>query len=91
MLKRVKLALRITTNAFDQEIEDLIAAALADLALAGVVYTDAGDLDPLVLRAVILYCKAYFGVPQEYEAFKAAYDENKAQMSMATGYTDWGE
>ena len=36
MLESVKLALRISTNAFDDEISDLIDAALLDLGVAGV-------------------------------------------------------
>ena len=35
MLEKVKLALRITTPAFDSELSDLILAALADLGIAG--------------------------------------------------------
>lgn len=89
MLEKVKLALRITTTAFDGEIEDLISAALADLGIAGVI-TEEQD-DPLITRAVITFCKANFGEPDEYDRLKAAYDEQKAQLQMATGYTDWGE
>lgn len=89
MLEKVKLALRITTVAFDGEIENLIAAALADLDIAGVVNAD--EADPLILRAVITYCKANFGEPDEYDRLKSAYDEQKAQLQMATNYTDWGE
>lgn len=89
MLEKVKLALRITTAAFDSEIEDLISAALADLGIAGV--EDADETDPLIIRAVITYCKANFGEPDEYDRLKSAYDEQKAQLQMATGYTDWGE
>lgn len=91
MLEKVKLALRIKSQAFDSEIEDLIAAALADLGLAGV--TDAQELeaDPLITRAVVTYCRANFGEPDDYERMKKSYDEQKAQLSMATGYTDWGE
>nr|DAE76274.1 MAG TPA: head to tail adaptor [Caudoviricetes sp.] len=89
MLEKVKLALRITTTAFDGEIEDLISAALADLGIAGVI-TEEQD-DPLITRAVITFCKANFGEPDEYDRLKAAYDEQKAQLQMATGYTDWSE
>ena len=89
MLEKVKLTLRITTTAFDGEIEDLISAALADLGIAGVI-TEEQD-DPLITRAVITFCKANFGEPDEYDRLKAAYDEQKAQLQMATGYTDWGE
>ena len=90
MLEDAKLALRITTDAFDGEISDLIAAAAADLGVAGVSNLDTED--PLVRRAVITYCKAFFGEPgaEAYDRLKAAYDEQKAQLSMATGYTDWG-
>lgn len=89
MTEKVKLALRITTTAFDSEIEDLISAALADLGIAGV--ENAVETDPLIVRAVITYCKANFGESDEYDRLKAAYDEQKAQLQMATGYTDWGE
>lgn len=88
MLDKIKLALRITTAAFDAEIEDLIAAALADLGLAGIAKLD--ETDPLILRAVTTYCRANFGSPDDYDRLKAAYDEQKAQLQVATGYTDWG-
>lgn len=89
MLEQVKLALRITTAAYDQEIQNLILAAQADLGIAGVVVSSV--VDPLILRAIITYCKANFGdaADGEYDRLKASYDEQKAQLSMATGYTDW--
>lgn len=89
MLDKVKLALRVTTTAFDSEINDLISAALADLGLAGV--TNQEQTDPLIIRAVTTYCRVNFGQPDDYDRLKAAYDEQKAQLQMATGYTDWGE
>ena len=88
MLEKVKLALRITTAVFDSEIEDLIAAALADLGIAGVIALD--ETDPLIIRAVTTYCRANFGTPDEYGRLKTSYDEQKAQLQTATGYTDWG-
>lgn len=87
MLEKVKLALRIKTTAFDEEIQDLIAAALADLGIAGVI---AAEDDPLITRAVITYCKLNFGEPDNPERLQASYNEQKAQMQMATGYTNWG-
>lgn len=86
MLERVKLALRIVTNAFDDELEELIEAAKLDMGIAGVV---ADNLDAIVSRAIITYCKIHFGQPDDYERLKASYDEQKAQLSMATGYTRW--
>ena len=91
MLEKVKLALRIKSQAFDSEIEDLIAAALADLGLAGVTAAQYQEADPLITRAVVTYCRINFGEPEDYDRMKKSYDEQKAQLSMATGYTDWGE
>lgn len=89
MLDKVKLALRVKTTAFDSELEDLVAAALADLGLAGVIADNASD--PLIIRAVITYCKLHFGEPTDPDRIKAAYNEQKAQLQTATGYTDWGD
>lgn len=91
MLEKVKLALRIKSQAFDSEIEDLIAAGLADLGLAGVTAAQELEADPLITRAVVTYCRVNFGEPDDYDRMKKSYDEQKAQLSMATGYTDWGE
>ena len=87
MLESVKLALRITTDAFDDEIQDLINAALADLGIAGITNLD--EADALIKRAVITYCRVNFGEPDDYDRIKASYDEQKAQLQTATGYTDW--
>lgn len=89
MLNKVKMALRITTDAFDDELTDLIAAAQLDLGIAGVVIPD--DMDALVCRAVITYCRVHFGQPDEYDRLKKSYDEQKAQLMVATGYTVWTE
>lgn len=88
-LAAVKLALRIVTDAFDAELVLLIKAALQDLGIAGVEYALLDD--PLVLRAVTTYCKANFGEPDQYDRLKASYDEQKAQLSTASDYTDWGD
>ena len=87
MLEKVKLALRITTDAFDSELTDLISAAQMDLGIAGVVIPD--EIDAIVSRAITTYCKLNFGEPDDYDRLKRSYDEQKAQLSMATGYTVW--
>lgn len=89
MLNSVKLALRLTIDAYDAELESLIEAAKLDLGIAGVVLAD--DLDALVKRAIITYCRMNFGSPADYDRLKKAYDEQKAQLQMATGYTNWGD
>lgn len=87
MLVKVKLALRITTDAFDTELTDLIEAAKIDLGIAGVELPS--TLDAICEIAIITYCKLHFGEPDEYDRLKASYDEQKAQLSMSTGYTIW--
>lgn len=89
MFEKVKRALRLmSTTAFDEDILDLINAALADLEVAGVVVPETDD--PLIIRAVETYCKLHFGEPEDADRLKASYDEQKAQLSMHTGYTVWG-
>ena len=88
MLNKVKLALRISTDAFDSELNDLISAAYDDLGIAGVVNVESET--PLIIRAVITYCRANFGQPDEYDRLKASYDEQKAQLSMSSDYKKWG-
>lgn len=90
ILEKVKLALRITTDDFDTELTDMINACLADLGIAGVTETDTSNA--LLIRAICTYCKYHFGDingVEMLEKIKASYDEQKAQMQMATGYTNW--
>lgn len=88
-LDNVKTALRISTDAYNSELNDLIVAAQQDLGIAGVVVPE--ELNEITERAVITYCKMSFGLPEDYDRLKRSYDEQKAQLSNATGYTDWGE
>ena len=87
MLDKVRLALRITSTAYDEDLQGLIQAGLADLGLAGVLSSQVTD--PLIQRAVITYCRCHFGSPADYDRLKASYDEQKAQLMTATGYTNW--
>lgn len=87
MLEKVKLALRIVTDAYDSELNSLISAAQLDLGIAGVVLP--AELDTICELAIITYCKCNFGTPDDYDRLKKSYDEQKAQLSMATGYTTW--
>jgi hypothetical protein len=87
MLDKVKMGLRITTNAYNDEITDLIQAAKQDLGIAGVVVPE--TIDEIVTRAIITYCKMSFGLPEDADRLKRSYDEQKAQLSNATNYTDW--
>lgn len=85
MLSAVKLALRITTDAYDAELQALIDAAIKDIGITGV---DAESLieDALVVQAVKTYVRFSFGSPSDYDRLKRSYDEQKKQMQTATGY-----
>lgn len=87
LLNLVKMALRITTDAYDAQINMLIAAAAKDLELATGAVED--TTDPLIQQAVCTYCLLNMGVPDDYDRIKRSYDEQKAQLTMASGYTDW--
>lgn len=94
LLGKVKTALRIASDEYDGEIGKLIEAAFADLGITDIKneLLTAESIDPLVERAVTTYCKmnfGYLGVDQ-YQKFKASYDEQKAQMLMSSTYTNWG-
>lgn len=93
LLDKVKVACRVTTTAYDEELHDLISAALADIGITDVnpeLLTDGRCVKPLILRAVITYCRLNFGQPDDYDRLKASYDEQKAQLLMSSDYTDWG-
>lgn len=83
MLESVKLALRISTDAFDDELRALIASAKADL---GIVADTVSETDPLTKMAIITYCKVNFGSPEEYDRLKKSYDEQKAQIRSCSAY-----
>lgn len=91
LLQKTKMALRITVDAYDSDLTDLINAAKLDLGIAGV--TLPSSLDAICERAIITYCKVHFSAltDGEYARLKASYDEQKAQLVTATGYTVWGD
>ena len=95
MLNRVKLALLISDNDFDNELNELINAAAKDLGIGGVegLTVTTSTNDAIVIRAIITYCGYQFelmhGSLDRSNAFKKSYDEQKAQLSMSTGYTVW--
>lgn len=87
MLEDVKTALRISGNDLDGEILDLIEAAKADLILSGVHESKAEDTDPLIKRAITVYCKAHFGYDDMGERFAQSYESLKCHLALSTEYT----
>ena len=82
------MAMRVTTSSYDTEIQAYIDSAMLDLGIAGVQVPETADA--LVEKAVMTYVRMSFGSPADYDRLKASYDEQKAQLMNATGYTDWG-
>lgn len=85
MLQAVKLALRVVTDAYDNEITALINSAISDIGITG---TDSESLvnDPLVTQAIKTYVRLNFGSPSDYDRLKRSYDEQKAQLQTCSGY-----
>lgn len=87
LIAKAKMAARITTTAFDDEVDRLLDAAMLDMGVAGVAVPS--TLDALVTQAAITYFLMNFGEPDTYDRLKKSYDEQKAQLSTCTGYTVW--
>lgn len=85
MLEQVKVELRIKGSAFDVEIQSLIESAKLDLSISGVANTS--ETDKLVHRAIVLYCKAHFGIDNPNSVkYLESYTSLKTHMTMASGY-----
>lgn len=95
MLDKIKAVLRIAVNDYDAEINKLMEAAYADLGIVDIRpdLLTGKDVQPLIERAVMTYCKMNFGYlsQDQYNKFKASYDEQKAQLLMSSTYTEWGD
>lgn len=95
MLNKVKLALQITDSTFDSELTDSINAAVKDLNISGADEIVGTTTDEIAERAIITYCLYQFEIMHgnlvRADKLKQVYDEMKATLSNATGYTGWGE
>lgn len=95
LLEKIKTGLRISHTALDEDVQDTIEACLADLLVCGVraEKLDASqELDPLVLNAVKLYCKAnYTDDTVKAARYQGGYDALKSCLMMAEGYAWEGE
>jgi len=91
MIDDVRDALRVSGTDLDTEISDLIDAAKADLALSGVQKSKIIDEDPLIKRAITVYCKAHFGYedPNLSDRFAESYESLKHHLTLSNEYGDW--
>lgn len=90
LLGDIKDALRVSGNDLDTEVADLIDAAKADLQLSGVHPDKIVDTDPLIKRAVTVYCKANFGYddPKMSDRFQESYVSLKHHLTLSAEYTE---
>ena len=89
MLNKIRDRVRENGTALDDEILDLIEAAKADLILAGVHKDKVIEEDPLINRAITVYCKANFGYedPKLSERFQESYVSLKHHLTLSAEYT----
>lgn len=92
LIDDVKVALRVTSDAFDPEVEMLVEAALRDLQRVGIPdeFLVDGPTDPLVRAAVCMYAKAHFGFDNsEAPRFDESYRQIvKDFLNSPTSYSD---
>ena len=90
ILDDIKIALRISNTAYDSEINDLVAAARADLRLSGILESKVNDdTDPLIKRAIIVYVKANFGWNNpDAERLQQSYDMLKCHLALSQEYAE---
>lgn len=85
MLEKVKKALRITHDVLDSEIEDLIESAKLDMQISGVKKVE--EDDPLIQRAIIIYCKGNFGLENpDSEKYQTSYKSLKTHLALCGEY-----
>jgi hypothetical protein len=89
LIDDVKLSLRIKTSSLDEEISDLIEACKADLRISGIKVIV--EKDPLIKRAIVVYCKANFGLDEkDSEKYQRSYDLLKEHMALCSEYNTEG-
>ncbi|EGS9998291.1 DNA-packaging protein [Clostridium perfringens] len=85
MLEKVKLSLRIKSDAFNIEILEMIEAAKLDLSISGIKKIE--EDDPLIQQAIKTYCKANFGLDnKDSEKYQKSYNMLKEHLSLCGDY-----
>jgi len=85
-----KKVLRISSAAFDTEINNLISAAQEDLKIFSIVPEKVVDTDPLVRNAILTYVKASFGWDNpDSEKLMASYASQKSALALVRKYNGY--
>ena len=83
MLDKIKLALRISHNALDTEIEQNINTALLELSRVGVNPENDNDL---VCKCVELYCKFVYDFDGKGESYYNHFCKLRDSLSLSGDY-----
>ena len=84
-VRAVKLALRITHDRLDSDIESEVEACRADLQMHGIIHAE--DSDPLILNAVKLWARSVFTDDSAKAAeWLARYKAQRDYLKQAEGY-----
>ena len=84
MLEKVKRALRIMNDFYDEEILDLIEACKIDLQIAGVMVD---ETNPLIVRAIVVYSRANFGLENpDHDKLNLSYVSLKQHLSLSSEF-----
>lgn len=92
MFTLIKQALKITINAFDDDIKSNIDTALLELGRVGVNVTGLTsasiDVNKLILKACELYCKWQFNFMSKGEQFQSNFEQLRDALSVTSQYTE---
>lgn len=89
LLIKIRERVRFTTTTLDDEIQDLIDEAKADLQLVGVLAEKIIDTDPVILRAISTYCRAYYeGDNAKSIRLQESYEHIKMHLSLSIDYIE---
>ena len=93
LIKAIRDSMRIRHSALDEDIRDNIMAAAADMYRVDVQpYANAGKSklkkDPLIRKAVELYCKAQADYMGKGTQFEASYEKLRDALSLSGDYNE---
>lgn len=82
----VKLALRISSDAVDQEIQGLVDDCLGELTMLGIYDAETMTNDPQIRTAVICYAKSHYGSGIESDKWANMYQSKVEKLQVAADY-----
>ena len=92
MFDEIKRALRLSVNAFDDDIKSNIDTALLELSRVGVDVTNlsnsSADVNKLIFKACELYCKWQFNFMSKGEQFQSNFEALRDALSVTAQYTE---